>query len=72
MCKFVESEQFEKLNVAVALDEGIPSETNKISVCYGERAPWWLTVTAKGPAGLCTIYTKNFQKKKLTSSRTCK
>ena len=51
MAKFVESEDFRALNVSVALDEGIPSPTNKISVCYGEREPWWLTVHAEGPAG---------------------
>jgi len=37
--------------IALALDEGLASETNALSVFYGERVPWWIDVEAKGHTG---------------------
>ena len=37
--------------IALALDEGLASETNTLSVFYGERVPWWIDVEAKGHTG---------------------
>jgi len=38
------SNWFSKLNVGLALDEGLANETDQYSVFYGERVPWWITV----------------------------
>lgn len=37
--------------IALALDEGLASTNNVFDVFYGERLPWWVDVTAKGPTG---------------------
>ena len=37
--------------IALALDEGLASETDSYSVFYGERLPWWVGVTAHGNTG---------------------
>ncbi|KAG7544402.1 Peptidase M20 dimerization domain [Arabidopsis suecica] len=49
--KFVESQFFKSLNIAIVLDEGLPSPTESYRVFYGERSPWWLVIKAKGPPG---------------------
>lgn len=48
---FVNSKDFESLNIGFALDEGLASPTNEYSVFYAERKPWWIKVTAKGNTG---------------------
>lgn len=40
MAKFVETNDFKKLNVGFALDEGIASPTEIYSVFFAERAIW--------------------------------
>ncbi|KAH7042924.1 hypothetical protein BKA57DRAFT_483035 [Linnemannia elongata] len=47
----VHHEEFKRLNVAFALDEGIASPKNALKVFYGERMPWWIKITATGPTG---------------------
>ncbi|KAI7819357.1 hypothetical protein BC939DRAFT_460510 [Gamsiella multidivaricata] len=47
----VHHEEFKKLNVAFALDEGIASPKDALKVFYGERMPWWIKITATGPTG---------------------
>ncbi|KAI1315336.1 adenylate cyclase [Mortierella claussenii] len=47
----VHHEEFKRLNVAFALDEGIASPKDALKVFYGERMPWWIKVTATGPTG---------------------
>lgn len=37
--------------IALALDEGLASETDSLSVFYGERVPWWINVEARGRTG---------------------
>eukprot|EP00301_Raphidiophrys_heterophryoidea_P005207 c12215_g1_i4.p1 GENE.c12215_g1_i4~~c12215_g1_i4.p1 ORF type:complete len:430 (-),score=129.43 c12215_g1_i4:173-1429(-) len=51
MCAFIQTEEFKKLNVGVALDEGLAHPDNKVTVFYGERAAMWGVVTATGNAG---------------------
>ena len=52
MAAFLESEVYKSLpGIALALDEGLASTTSTYSVFYGERAPWWIDVTASGPTG---------------------
>lgn len=46
-----DQEYFNSLNVGVALDEGIASETDKFTVFFGERAIWWLKVRSTGVTG---------------------
>lgn len=51
MGSFVSSEDFTNLNVGVALDEGEPSPSDIFNVFYGERRPWWFSITVTGPPG---------------------
>jgi aminoacylase len=46
---FCETEQFKAMNAAVVLDEGLASPSDRFTVFYGEREPWWIAVTATGP-----------------------
>ncbi|KAI8908730.1 hypothetical protein DFJ77DRAFT_473113 [Powellomyces hirtus] len=48
---FVKMDEFKKLNIGFALDEGLASPGDTYKLFYGERAPWWLTLTARGKAG---------------------
>lgn len=47
----VNSDVFEKMNVAFVLDEGLPSPGEKYRAFYAERAPWWLVIKARGSPG---------------------
>lgn len=38
--------------IAVALDEGLASEDESYALFYGERLPWWVSVTALGNTGI--------------------
>ncbi|KGN46643.1 aminoacylase-1 [Cucumis sativus] len=49
--KFAESDEFKKLNVAIVLDEGLPSPGENYRVFYGEKSPWWLVIKAVGAPG---------------------
>ncbi|KAK5575943.1 hypothetical protein RB653_007078 [Dictyostelium firmibasis] len=51
MEKFVYTEKFREMNIGLCLDEGLASPTNDFTVFYGERAPWWVHITAVGNAG---------------------
>ncbi|ESQ53063.1 hypothetical protein EUTSA_v10025205mg [Eutrema salsugineum] len=48
---FVQSQVFKSLDIAIVLDEGLPSPAESYRVFYGERSPWWLVIKAKGPPG---------------------
>lgn len=37
---FVETEEFRKLNIGVALDEGLANPEDFFTVFYGERTAW--------------------------------
>ncbi|KAJ1439256.1 Peptidase M20 [Sesbania bispinosa] len=49
--KFVESEDFESLNVGFALDEGQASPGDEFRVFYADRVPWGVKIKAKGQPG---------------------
>ncbi|KAL0673993.1 hypothetical protein Bca4012_001974 [Brassica carinata] len=49
--RFVESEIFKSLSIAVVLDEGLPSPTENYRVFNGERIPWSLQIKAVGQPG---------------------
>ncbi|CAG7880598.1 unnamed protein product [Brassica rapa] len=49
--RFVESEIFKSLSIAVVLDEGLPSPTESYRVFNGERIPWSLQIKAVGQPG---------------------
>jgi aminoacylase len=53
MSCFLESQVYKNLpnGFALALDEGLASESDTYAVFYGERLPWWVDVTATGPTG---------------------
>jgi len=52
MAAFLESTLYQSLpGIALALDEGLASETETLAVFYGERLPWWIEFTATGPTG---------------------
>ena len=46
--QLLDSELFDRNNYEVALDEGLANEANCYTIFYGERTPYWFTVTAKG------------------------
>ncbi|CAI2351189.1 unnamed protein product [Caenorhabditis sp. 36 PRJEB53466] len=48
---FSATEEFKKLNIEFALDEGIAAEDNVYKVFYAERIPWWIKVTLPGNPG---------------------
>lgn len=48
---FVKSDDFKKLNVGFALDEGIACPHNALKVFYGERTCWWVDVVTRGNTG---------------------
>ncbi|KAF8923032.1 adenylate cyclase, partial [Dissophora ornata] len=61
----VHHEEFKRLNVAFALDEGIASPKDALKVFYGERMPWWIKVTATGPTGHGSQFIKDTAPTKL-------
>ncbi|KAG0365448.1 adenylate cyclase, partial [Mortierella sp. AD032] len=61
----VHHEEFKRLNVAFALDEGIASPKDALKVFYGERMPWWIKITATGPTGHGSQFIKDTAPTKL-------
>lgn len=61
MAAFLESSLYKSFSsgIALALDEGLASTTNTMDVFYGERLPWWIDVTAKGPTGHGSRFIEN-------------
>lgn len=51
MAKFVESEEYKKLNVGFVLDEGQASPGDEYRVFYADRAPWHIVIKAVGMPG---------------------
>jgi aminoacylase len=51
MCAFVHTQLFKSLNVGFAMDEGLANPTNKFTVFYAERAPFWIMIKSTGPTG---------------------
>ncbi|BFZ08613.1 hypothetical protein BsWGS_11652 [Bradybaena similaris] len=61
---FSQSKEFQKLNVAFGLDEGIASPSEKMRVFYGERSIWWIKITFKGQPGHGSQFIENTAAKK--------
>ncbi|KAK4878818.1 hypothetical protein RN001_011324 [Aquatica leii] len=51
MQKFIKSDEFKKLNIGFALDEGSASINNTLLVYYGEKRSWKFAVHCSGQAG---------------------
>ncbi|CAN8064180.1 unnamed protein product [Agarophyton chilense] len=51
MGKLVDSVLFQRMNVGVALDEGLPRYDGNFSCYYGERQTWWLAVNVSDRPG---------------------
>ncbi|CAG8455166.1 8324_t:CDS:2 [Paraglomus brasilianum] len=62
---FINSEDFTKFNIGFALDEGIANPKNALKVFYGERAPWWVNVIARGNVGHGSMLIKDTAMSKL-------
>ena len=58
MAKWVKSPEFAALNVGFALDEGIASESDDVTLFWGERTVWWLKLIARGPTGHASRFIK--------------
>ncbi|CAG8571804.1 3415_t:CDS:2, partial [Cetraspora pellucida] len=56
---FIETNDFKKLNVGFALDEGIANPNDALRVFYGERAVWWINVITKGNTGHGSQFVKD-------------
>lgn len=48
MMKFVLSQEFKRLNIGFALDEGLASPDETVPVFYGERNVFWVKFHCKG------------------------
>ena len=60
MAAFLESKLYHELpGIALALDEGLASTDDSFAVFYGERLPWWVDVTSKGPTGHGSRFIEN-------------
>ena len=65
MACFLESKLYKETilqkhgGIALALDEGLASETGAFSVFYGERLPWWIDIKATGPTGHGSRFIEN-------------
>ena len=48
MKMFVHSQEFKKMNIGLALDEGLASPTDEVPVYYGERNVYWVKFKIAG------------------------
>ncbi|KAL8530062.1 hypothetical protein ACS0TY_007231 [Phlomoides rotata] len=51
MMKFVESREFQELNIGFMFDEGQTSVTDDFRVFYVDRSPWHMVIKATGMPG---------------------
>jgi aminoacylase len=51
MGAFINSGELAALKMGMALDEGLANPKDAYTVFYGERSPWWIVITARGPTG---------------------
>ncbi|XP_052781401.1 aminoacylase-1-like [Mya arenaria] len=62
---FIKHEEFKKLNIGFALDEGLANPTDAFTVFYGERSPWWVMVRCRGNPGHGSRFIENTAAEKL-------
>lgn len=65
MKKFVKTEQFKKLNVGFALDEGMASPNSDFLIFYAERSIWHAEFTIPGTEGHGSLLLENTAGEKL-------
>uniref|UniRef100_A0A336N2J6 CSON009407 protein n=1 Tax=Culicoides sonorensis TaxID=179676 RepID=A0A336N2J6_CULSO len=65
MMDFVHTEDFKKLNVGFALDEGGCSPEERFPVFYAERSTWYVTFNCNGTPGHGSLLHKNTAGEKL-------
>ncbi|CAL4066509.1 unnamed protein product, partial [Meganyctiphanes norvegica] len=51
MGELVKTKCFKEMNVGFALDEGYANPTEKFSVFYSQRSPWWVLLSCPGQPG---------------------
>ena len=56
---WVEEPSFKALKIGCVIDEGIASPDNSMILFYGERAPWWVKIKAKGSVGHGSRFIEN-------------
>lgn len=62
---FLDTEDFKKMNVGFALDEGLANPTEAYTVFNGERNPWWVHVCCPGNPGHGSRFIENNAAEKL-------
>ncbi|XP_055958166.1 aminoacylase-1 isoform X3 [Patella vulgata] len=62
---FVHHDEFKKLNVGFALDEGIANPGEEFRVFYGERSIWWVQVKCQGQPGHGSQFIENTAAQKI-------
>nr|XP_039268266.1 aminoacylase-1A-like [Styela clava] len=65
MSMFLDTPEFEAMNVGLALDEGLANPGSNYSVYYGERSPWWTRVICRGNPGHGSRFIQNTAAEKL-------
>ena len=65
MQAFIDTPEFQALNVGLALDEGLANPEDKYSLFHGERSTWWVRVTCAGSPGHGSRFIKNTAAEKL-------
>lgn len=65
MKKFIDTEDFKKLNVGFALDEGLANPRDAFTVFYGERSAWWIHISCHGNPGHGSRFIENNAAEKL-------
>ncbi|KAJ5072397.1 aminoacylase-1 [Anaeramoeba ignava] len=66
----VKSGIIKKWNIGVAFDEGLANPSEKFTVFYGEKAPWWILFTAEGNVGHGSQFIENTAIQKIYSVMT--
>ena len=61
MSRFVQHEEFRKMNVAYCLDEGLANPDNFFTVFYGERVAWCKCLLHERVLSDASMYTLQFQ-----------
>ncbi|XP_030855958.1 aminoacylase-1-like [Strongylocentrotus purpuratus] len=64
---FVQTPQFQKLNMGFGLDEGLANPTEKFTLFYGERATWWIDVICTGDPGHASKFVEDTAAEKAVS-----
>ncbi|XP_060554792.1 aminoacylase-1-like [Ruditapes philippinarum] len=62
---FLKREEFKKMNIGFALDEGLANPKDAFTVFYGERNPWWVLVKCHGNPGHGSRFIENTAAEKL-------